>query len=1227
VHGGVKVYRGAAGAARMYVEADRSRADDYYLAEGTGIAQRFTATGDGHVVEVASMDGDAYEGWVAGLDPDTGQPRGRLRTDGHAVRFVELTVNGPKSWSLASELHPDVATAYEAAQDRAAGQIIGWLAEHARTRVGPRGGQVAVAVEGLEAAVVRHYTSRAGDPHRHLHLQVNARVFAVGRWRGIDTVGVRDSIAAINGIGHAAVVCDPQFRAVLAAHGYTLDTAGEIAQLAPFVGPFSRRATQIERHIARYEAEWTAAHPGEQPGRALRRSWDARAWAEQRPDKVRPQPGSDLHGRWLDELARLGYRDRDQPISSAPTLAGQLDRDQAVIELLARLGAARSGWNAADIRGEAEQLIAREGIVADAAVRGELAEDLTARTLARCVSLLARTGVPDHVRALTSQHVLDVEADLAGRLAVRGAELGTDTDPAVVARVAEDAGRRLDNCQARAVALLGGRGALVVVEGAAGAGKTTTLAATRDLLTEQRHRLIVVTPTLKAAKAANAEVGAQAGSAAWLVHQHGWRWEDTGTWTRLRIGDLDPVTGRRYTGPGERARLRAGDLLVVDEAGMLDQDTARAVLAVADEHAARVAFLGDRHQLSAVGRGGVLDLATRWADPRACMTLNVVHRFTRQTAIPRGGTATVPDTDYAQLTVSMRTGEQPEAVFDALQGRGQIRLYASEAERQAAIAETVAAQHTPGHSVAVVVDTGEQVNELNAAIRDRLVATGTVNDTWVVTTLAGQRIGAGDQVATRRNDRDLDVANRDTWTVTHTHGDAGLTVTSRTAGERVLSAGYVEAHVELAYATTAHGAQGATATTAHLVLGEHTGAASAYVGMTRGRQANTAHLIAATLDEAREQWVTAFTRDRTDLGPGHARQAAERAAAGYAKTRPVSELLDALRQGWDSEARDVDVLADTLPRRDNLRQIAQLRLQQPGEIEPVEARYEQARETRSLARALAEHSETAIAAETEQNRDALLAEWNAQRPAAQANARKVLDGPGRLGLKLPAVNRANEALARWSVSWQPIIPSMPTGHAEIARFADRADDTPRIHATVTDYARRQAEARHPEHERHAAEAVAADHGVQQAWLELRDTQSRHHNQLDYFGRIGHTATPEQDLAEIEQQIATAQQRLSETRERITQLEHSLATVRADPIGCDAGRAEDSRAWLGRPADPVHAARIDWAADRVTKQQAAQHETAHRIAAAMPSPEQQRGEAWRRHVTVPARAGHGHAIER
>ena len=78
------------------------------------------------------------------------------------MRFVEVVVNGPKSWSLAAALHVEIAVAYDAGQDRAAGQVVGWLAEHATTRVGPRGGQVQVPVEAMEAVTVRHYTSRAG---------------------------------------------------------------------------------------------------------------------------------------------------------------------------------------------------------------------------------------------------------------------------------------------------------------------------------------------------------------------------------------------------------------------------------------------------------------------------------------------------------------------------------------------------------------------------------------------------------------------------------------------------------------------------------------------------------------------------------------------------------------------------------------------------------------------------------------------------------------------------------------------------------------------------------------------------------------------------------------------------------------------------------------------------------------------------------------------------------
>jgi exodeoxyribonuclease V alpha subunit len=837
MHGGVKFYRGSAAAARSYVEADHSRADDYYLAEGSGLAEHYIA-GPGTVQRVGDLDGPTYERWVGGYDVLTGAAKGRLRDDARALRFVEVVVNGPKSWSLAAALHTDIAAAYDAAQDRAASEVIGWVAEHATTRVGPRGRQVQVPVEMVEAAVVRHYTSRAGDPHRHLHVQINARVFARGAWRGLHSVGVVDSIEALNGIGHAAVMCDPEFRTALAGRGYSLDDDGEIQQLAPYAGGFSQRAAQINRHVDRYEAAWRAEHPDQEPGPRLLRTWDRRAWADARPDKVVPQSGADLVAAWNSELRDLGFTPPTMAATQPGLQIGRLNRDVAADLVLTRLGAKRSAWNAADIRGEAERLIASVGVVAERPVRHELVEDIADRARSRCVPLLDRDDVPEHVRSLTSELVVAVEADLVDSIATRSARPVTDA-----VRLRGDA--HLDHAQRQVVAALAGGAGLLVIEGAAGTGKTTTLAAARDVLDDADRRLVVVTPTLKAAQAAQQQVGTDAFSAAWLIHQHGYRWDEDGHWSKTDAA------------PAARARLLPGDVLLVDEAGMLDQDTARALFAIADRAHAVVALLGDRHQLPAVGRGGVLDLAARWVRPEAHHELESVHRFS--------------DPAYADLSLRMRTGERSGEVFDALLERGEVVVHASDVERTAALAAIGA----DGDQL-VITDTRDQVGALSAAIRDRRHGEREQpgERDGELTTRRGEPIGLGDRVATRRNDRDLAVANRDTWTVAGVGDDGSLLVTGR-AGRRTLPAAYVSEHVELAFTTTAYGAQGMTVDSAHLALGETTGAASAYVGMTRGRHRNVAHLVAETIDDARNQWVDVFSRDRADLGPGNA---AERAA-------------------------------------------------------------------------------------------------------------------------------------------------------------------------------------------------------------------------------------------------------------------------------------------------------------------------------------------------------------
>ncbi|TFV93014.1 TrwC relaxase [Blastococcus sp. CT_GayMR20] len=1176
----MKIYAGAPAAARHYVEADRGRADDYYLSEGTGLARRYTVT-DGRVAELAPLTGDTYETWVAGRDSETGEPRGQLRGDEHAVRFVEVVVNGPKTWSLAAALHPDIALAYEAAQDRAAGQIIGWLSQHATTRVGPRGGQVQVALEVLEAATVRHYTSRANDPHWHLHLQLLSRVFAAGKWRGLHTVGVRDFLGAINGIGHAAMACDPELNAAFARNGYRKDGTGEILELVEYTGPFSARHAQIARNVDRYEREWTAAHPGESPGPALRRAWDARAWADGRPDKVTAQPGVGLEERWRAELSALGYRDPGRPVDLAPTPVGALDREQLVQRALARLAAGRSAWNAADVRGEAERLIAAGGVVADAGVRIELAEDLTARALQRCLPLLDRDGVPEHIRAWTSQTVLDVEADLTTRLAARAV---SDTDLVLPVERAAAAGR-LDAGQAAAVASLAGDRPLVVVEGAAGAGKTTTLAATRDLLEARGRRLVVVTPTRKAAKVAAGELGTAAGSAASLAFGHGWRWNDEGRWTRLAVGEDDPATGRVYAGPSEAARLRSGDLLLVDEAGMVDQDTARALLTVADECQVRVALLGDRHQLSAVGRGGVLDLAADAVDPAAHLTLDGVHRFTRTEQEGR----TTPDTGYAELTLAMRTGEDPGTVFDALLARGEIKLHPDAAARQDTLATAAAASsYAAGRRVAVVVDTRDQAAELNNAIRERLVTAGRVDDRTLAVTGAGERIGAGDRIATRRNDRHLDVANRDVWVVTAVGRRGGLLVTPAVTptgtvpgngsggvtpagpGIRVLPADYVTEHVELAYATTAYGVQGDTVTASHVVIGEQTGASSCYVGMTRGRTANTAHLVATDADEAREQWVAVFARDRADLGPAHAAGLAAREVARYAPSRPLDQAVADLHVAWTAEQRCLDRLALATSRRDLFRSIAALEVDRADRLTALEVTSEQTATAVAHAQQRADDSAAAIAVQAARLRNRLLTAWDVQREEAREAAQAVLNGPGRLGFRRAAVARAAEQLADWADTWQPYFPAMPTDPRGLATLAVSADDRARLRAAFDDHARRHAESARPEHRRLTAEVDLAQTAHGRARRELVQARRQRDDRRARLDAIGHPFDPDAHVADAERDVAATEQQLAVVRTRVAQLraEPALHSQPADLLTRERAR------WRARHDAEDHRARTD-----------------------------------------------------
>lgn len=777
--GGVILFRGTGADALRYLESDRMRADEYYLEAGTALAEFTAVDAEGRVIGEVALTADEYRQWVDWTNPLTGEPMGKPRLPGEgrrgSPRFAEMVVNVPKSLSIAAALHPEVSDALDAAQRDAVAEIRSWLGQHSVTRVGPRGRQEVVPVEQLETVAVSHKTSRAGDPHRHIHFQIGTRVWAAGTWRGLDTAALFRQQGAIRALGTAVLAAHPQLAAVLDAHGLTLDpVSGEVVELTPWNAVMSKRGAQVARNLDKFTAEWEATHPGVEPGPVVRARLHAKAWDHERPSKKPTTLGSEAG--WLRELQDAGYTP-DMPraaVRPARTL-DELAVQQVASRALDRCAAAACAWTVHDVQEQVARIVTEAGVRATPEELGEFITITTRLAADDCLSILPPDAPRlEHVAHLTTLHVVAVETELRDRLAARATRPARGATP----RVQEPG---LDADQARAAAALASTRPLVVVEGAAGAGKTAMLGAAIRAAGQEGRSVRVVTPTRKAADVAAVELGVPTDSVAALVYDHGFRWNTDGVWTRLAVGDTDPATGATYRGPAKENRLAAAERVVVDEAGMLDQDAALALLTVADEAGATLALVGDRAQLPAVGRGGVLDIAAALV-PRV-YSLTSLHRFA--------------DPDYAQLTLALRAGRDPAELFDRLHALGLVRLH----EDAEALRAAVAAQRIDG--AAITAATNDEARELNTLIREDRVRAGAVDDARTIDGADGLSIGAGDLIQTRRNDSEAGVANRQTWIVQHVSGDGSLWVrdaASQRKQQRTvhLPAEYVAEHAHLA---------------------------------------------------------------------------------------------------------------------------------------------------------------------------------------------------------------------------------------------------------------------------------------------------------------------------------------------------------------------------------------------------------------------------------------------
>ena len=404
----------------------------------------------------------------------------------------------------------------------------------------------------------------------------------------------------------------------------------------------------------------------------------------------------------------------------------------------------------------------------------------------------------------------------------------------------------------------------------------------------------------------------------------------------------------------------------------------------------------------------------------------------------------------------MRTGDDPGAVFDALLARGQIRLHPDAAALQEALAATAAARPPRAVSrVAVVVDTREQAAELNAAIRDRLVAAGRVDDTGAV----DHRGGAADR--RRRPDRHPPQRPRPRTSPTATPGpsppSAGTAsslsprlhrapvtsprrVTPTCAGRGCCPPTTSPRTWSWPTPRTAHGVQGDTVTAAHVVVGEHTGAASAYVGMTRGRSANTAHLVAADLDRGAGA-VDRRVRPRPRRPRPRPRRRSWPPPRPPATPHPArwSEVLAELHAAWTAEQRCRDRLGRPgAMQRDALRAGRGARRRttpsdSPGldadcaagraapPTRPAAGRGQRLRSSPPRPTGSATRCSTG---------------WDDERGDRPAAARVVLDGPGRLrAAPRRAFPRRRAAHRLGRHRWRPHLPDLPADPARLTRTA------------------------------------------------------------------------------------------------------------------------------------------------------------------------------------------------
>ncbi len=401
---------------------------------------------------------------------------------------------------------------------------------------------------------------------------------------------------------------------------------------------------------------------------------------------------------------------------------------------------------------------------------------------------------------------------------------------------------------------------LSVVVGYAGTGKSTMLGVARAAWEEAGYR--VRGAALSGIAAEGLEAGAGIESRTLASLERAW----------ARGFDL----------------LERGDVLVVDEAGMVGSRQMERVLSVAREVGAKVVLVGDPEQLQAIEAGGAFRAVAERVGSVEITTVRRQREGWQQAA-----------------TKELATGRTGEAL-GRYEAAGLVRGHDTLEEARAGVVAgwDEARQAAPEESQIMLAHRRVDVRALNEAAREIRREAGELGDDVLVPTAQGERVFAdGERVYFLRNDRELEVKNGTLGTVRGIEGSAeagDLALSVQLDGPdgagtgRVVSVSVAEYDaLDHGYAATIHKSQGVTVDRAHVLATGSMDRHGAYVALSRHRESVSIHWGRDDVGDL-DGLVRRLSRERlkdTTLDYPHVRDR----DAGFARRRglhvPESEIV------------------------------------------------------------------------------------------------------------------------------------------------------------------------------------------------------------------------------------------------------------------------------------------------------------------------------------------------